>query len=61
MYPSHIDFTATSDRDRSLRAAEQYELRRALRTADELNRAERKARRKSRNHHYLRLILDRVA
>lgn len=61
MYPSHLDFTPANDRDRSLRAAEQYELRRALRAADEIERTERKAQRKRRTHHYLRLILGRVA
>ena len=61
MYPIHLDYKPASDRDRSLRAAEQYELQRALRAADELKRAERAHRRKSRTHRYLRLITGRVA
>lgn len=40
--------------DRSLRAAEQYELNRALRDAAERHQAERKAARKLRIRRYLR-------
>jgi len=61
MYPINPDHIARDDRDRSLRAAEQYELRQALRAADEIKRAERKARRKNRTHRYLRLVLNRIA
>lgn len=52
---------ARHERDRSLRASEQWELQRALREADERGRAERKAARKSRNRRYLRLILHRTS
>lgn len=61
MYLNHPDYVVPNDRDRSLRAAEQYELRRALRAADEIKRAAHKSRRKARTHHYLRLVLDRIA
>lgn len=60
MYPIYTEPMA-SERDRSLRATEQYELRRALRVADEIKRAERKAKRKDRTRHYLRLVLRRTA
>ena len=60
-YLIHPDDTVHDDRDRSLRAAERYELERALRTADELQRAERKARRQHRTRRYLRRVLGRLA
>lgn len=59
-YFVHPDFTVQDDRDRSLRAAERYELERALRTADEQQRAERRARRRHRTRRYLRLVLGRA-
>lgn len=60
-YLIHPDFTVQDDRDRSMRAAERYEIERALRTADELRRAERRDRRRNRNRRYLRLVLGRFA
>lgn len=61
-YFIHPDYTVDkSDRDRSMRAAERYEIERALRTADERKRAERRQQRKQRNRRYLRLVLGRVA
>lgn len=60
-YLVHPDFTIQDERDRSLRAAERYELERALRMADEQQRAQRRARRQQRTRRYLRLVLGRSA
>lgn len=61
MYMIHPDHLTINDRERSLRAAERFELEQALRAADELRRADRRAARLRRAQHYLRLVLDRVA
>lgn len=47
-------------RELSLRAAEQYQLDRALREAKERRRAARKADSKGTNHRYLRLLVRRT-
>jgi len=61
MYFVQPDHLVHDDRDLSLRAAERYELERALRAADELARAERRSKRRRRARRYLRLVLNRVA
>jgi len=52
---------ARHERDRSLRAAEQWELQQAIRDADERARAERKAARKSSHRRHLRLLPHRTS
>jgi|GEM_PF-5663571 hypothetical protein len=58
IHPDHITY---NDRDRTMRAAERYEIERALREADEQHRAERRARRQGRTRHYVRAVFGRFA
>lgn len=55
------EYNLNRQHDRSLRAAEQYELQRALRDAAERRRSERRATRKVRSRRYLRFIVRRTS
>ncbi|QGN34056.1 hypothetical protein [Microlunatus sp. Gsoil 973] len=56
--PDHVTY---DDRDRSMRAAERYEIERAMREADEQQRAERRAKRQRRTRHYVHAVFGRFA
>jgi hypothetical protein len=53
--------TLDRDRDRSIRAAERYEIEQALRVLDEQHRSERKANRRQRLARYRRVVLHPLA
>jgi hypothetical protein len=57
----HPELAVEDDRDRSLRAAERYELERALAELDERRRTERRELRQRRRQHFLRLVFGRLA
>jgi hypothetical protein len=59
--PVYHEVLVALERDRSIQAAERYELERALRELDQKRRSERRARRHHRLGRYRHLVLGRLA
>ena len=59
--PVYHEVLAALERDRSIQAAERYELEEALRELGDKRRNEQRAKRRHRLGQYRRLVLDRLA